>query len=105
MPEALPAPGRSGVRIAGDHFQWLVAWQGCVVALRENGLGESNPILSVGVEVDNAGNLDDVVFHRKCPPHTYIQVKYAVDSGRLVDLDYLTEPSKSGGTSILRKIA
>lgn len=101
----LPAPGRTAVRITGDHYQWLVAWHGCVIALHEHAQHVPNPILAVGVEVDDAGNLDDVVLWRRSPPHTYSQVKYAVDSTTPVDTEFLTAPSKSGGPSILRKIA
>lgn len=102
---ALPAPGRTAVRIAGDMHQWLIVWQGCVTILRDNALHVANPVVAVGVEVDHAGNLDDVVLHRITPPHTYGQVKYAVDSTSPVNTDYLLKPGSSGGRSILSKIA
>ena len=101
----LKRPGRSAVRITGDYYQWLIAWQGCVTALYDKAERRDNPVVAVGVEVDGAGNLDDVVLYRKYPPHTLMQVKYAVDSRSPVDTKYLTEPSISGGPSILRKIA
>ncbi|EDY55710.1 SAVED domain-containing protein [Streptomyces sp. SID5470] len=104
MPD-LPAPSSTGVRIAGDRYQWLVAWQGCVVAVRDEALHASNPVVAVGVEVDDAGNLDDVVLYRQVPPHTYMQVKYAADSSTPVNEDYLLKPSDRGGPSILRKMA
>jgi hypothetical protein len=105
MTEPLPAPSATGVRTAGDRYQWLVAWQGCLTVLRDAATSAENPALSVGIEVDDAGNLDDVVLYRHRPPHTYQQVKYAVDDRTLVNTEYLTDPSKSGGPSILRKIA
>jgi hypothetical protein len=93
------------VRITGDHYQWLLAWQGCVLALRDHALQAGNPIIALGVEADNAGNLDDIIFWRERPPHRYHQAKYAVDSSTPVNTDYLTKRSPSGGPSILRKIA
>jgi hypothetical protein len=101
----LPAPSATGVRIAGDRYQWLVAWGACVEALRETATGAENPVVSIGVEVDGVGNLDDVVIRRTRPPHAYKQVKYTVDSRTPVNTDYLTEPSPRGGPSILEKIA
>ncbi|MET9904630.1 SAVED domain-containing protein [Streptomyces sp. NPDC006446] len=104
MPD-LPAPSSTGVRIAGDRYQWLVAWQGCVTAVRDAALHAPNPVVAVGVEVDGVGNVDDVVLYRKTPPHTYMQVKYAADSSTPVNEDYLLKLSDQGGPSILRKLA
>jgi hypothetical protein len=101
----LARPGRTAVRITGDYYQWVVAWQGCVTVLYDKAEHRINPVIAVGVEIDGAGNLDDVVLYREHPPHTRMQVKYAVDSRSPVDTYYLTEPSTDGGTSILRKIA
>src|SRR5512132_2224348 len=86
-------------------YQWLIVWRGCVAALRDHSRRPANPVIAVGVEVDGVGNLDDVVLYRRVPPHTYGQVKYAVDSTSPVNEAYLLEPSRSGGSSILRKIA
>jgi hypothetical protein len=105
MTEPQPAPSPTGVRIAGDRYQWLIAWQACVTVLRDASESVVNPAVSVGVEVDDAGNVDDVVIRRNQPPHSYKQVKYAVDSSTPVNSDYLTAPSKTGGPSILRKLA
>ncbi|MEU6449802.1 SAVED domain-containing protein [Streptomyces sp. NPDC046979] len=104
MPD-LPAPSSTGVRIAGDRYQWLIAWQGCVAAVRDAALRVADPVVAVGVEVDGVGNVDDVVLYRKQPPHTYTQVKYAADSGTPVNEDYLLKSSDQGGPSILRKLA
>jgi hypothetical protein len=105
MTAPLPAPSATGVRIAGDRYQWLVAWQACVTVLLDAATGASNPVIMVGVEVDGAGNLDDVVLYRRHPPHAYKQVKYAVDSTTPVNTDYLTQPAATGSKPILRKIA
>ncbi|MFD3804430.1 hypothetical protein ACFWTC_12535 [Streptomyces sp. NPDC058619] len=103
--EPLPAPSPTSVRITGDHYQWLIAWTGCLTLLRENAIHAANPVISVGVEADDAGNLDDVVLLRCTPPHTYVQVKYTVSSATPVNEEYLTKPSPTGGPSILKKIA
>ncbi|HUZ55863.1 MAG TPA: SAVED domain-containing protein [Streptosporangiaceae bacterium] len=105
MTEPLPVPSATGARIAGDRYQWLVAWHACVTVLHDDATGASNPAVSVGVEVDNAGNVDDVVIHRRRPPHNFKQVKYAVDSRTPVNGEYLTAPSRTGSRSILAKIA
>lgn len=105
MREPLPRPSATGVRIAGDRFQWLIAWSACVEALLDSAPGVANSVVSIGVELDGVGNLDDVVVHRTRPPHAYKQVKYAIDSSTPINTAYLTKPSPSGGPSILAKIA
>src|ERR1700678_4244500 len=104
MNRPLPAPSPTGVRIAGDHYQWLVAWQACVALLHDAATGAANPVVSIGVEVDSTGNVDDVVIRRRQPPCVYKQVKYCVDSSSPVNIAYLTKLSRTGGPSILRKI-
>lgn len=92
-------PSASGVRIAGDNYQWLHAWRCCMEALHEHLTGNSsNPVIAVGVEEVGVGNGDDVVLYRTQSPHTYVQVKYAVDNRSAVNLDYL---DRSG---VLRKM-
>jgi hypothetical protein len=102
---ALPAPSATGVRIAGDRYQWLVAWLACVIVLHDARTGTMNPVIKVGVEADHAGNLDDVIRYRHHPPHTYQQVKYGVDHSTPVTTGYLIRSSRAGGPSILAKIA
>lgn len=90
MPTDNQMPSSTGVRIAGDHYQWLHAWSACMDAFYDYLTGNSdNPIEAVGVEVPGAGNVDDVVRYRSYPPHVYAQVKYAVDSNVAVGLEYL----------------
>jgi hypothetical protein len=76
-----------------------------VAALLDFASGVVNPIVGIGVEVDGVGNLDDVVIHRGRPPHTHKQVKYTVGSATPVNTAYLTDPSRTGGPSILAKMA
>lgn len=85
-------PSASGVRIAGDNYQWLHVWQVCMEALYEHlTASAANPTTAVGVEEAGVGNGDDVVRHRMRAPNTYVQVKYAVDYRTPVGLKYLDE--------------
>jgi hypothetical protein len=104
MTEALPRPSRTGARIAGDRFQWLFAWEACVRALHDAEHGSVNPVVRVGIEVDGAGNVDDVVSYRQDPPHTYTQVKYAVDSSTPLNTAFMTTVGTPTGDSILQKL-
>ncbi|WP_211244395.1 SAVED domain-containing protein [Actinospica robiniae] len=105
MTGVLPTPSRSGVRIAGDMYQWLIVWHGCVTVLRDHVIRPAKPVIGVGVEVDGVGNLDDVILYHQKPPHTYGQVKYAVGSSTPVNEAYLLAPGPTGGPSILAKVA
>jgi hypothetical protein len=67
MTGPLPVPSPSGARVAGDRYQWLVAWHACLTVLHDAATGASNPAVSVGVEADDVGNLDDVVIRRRRP--------------------------------------
>lgn len=102
---SLGPPSRTGARIAGDMYQWLHAWEACVAALGDRTFGAENPVVTVEVEAAGTGNLDDLVRRRREPPHSYSQIKYAVDARTPVSGDYLLKPSNSGGPSILSKIA
>jgi hypothetical protein len=96
QPHQMPSP--TGVRIAGDEYQWLHVWRACLQILHERVNGAANPGGSVGVEERGVGNGDDVVIHRVAPPHSYSQVKYAVDGSTPVNIDYLKT------SSVLRKL-
>jgi hypothetical protein len=92
-------PSATGVRIAGDEYQWLHAWRICMDLLRDNSTGRTaNPTVAVGIEEIGVGNGDDVVRYRQVPPHAFMQVKYAVDARTAADLEYL----ESSG--VLRKL-
>jgi hypothetical protein len=85
-------PSSTGVRVAGDRYQWGHVWRFCLQMLEENdSLSRANPAVAVGVEVSGAGNLDDVVLFRQTPPHVYAQVKYAVDASSPLGLAYLRD--------------
>lgn len=92
-------PSATGVRIAGDDYQWLHAWRTCMEIVHEQATGNTdNPGIAVGIEEPGVGNGDDVVRHRTQPPHAYMQVKYAVDNRTPVGLTYLDDQK------ILRKL-
>ncbi|HEY9312459.1 SAVED domain-containing protein [Williamsia sp.] len=92
-------PSATGVRIAGDNYQWLHVWRVCMEALHHDLTSKTdNPTIAVGVEEPGVGNGDDVVQHRLRPPHAYTQVKYAVDNRTAVGLNYLADEG------ILRKM-
>ena len=89
---------RSAVRIAGDDYQHLVAWNEALEALRPD-----NDVVSITVEQPDAGNVDDVVLRRRTRPHRYIQVKHAVDATSPVGHEWMTTRSKPTASSLLEK--
>lgn len=107
MTGPLPSPTPTGVRVAGDRYQWLHVWRACLEVLRDGSgpIAHANPAIAVGVEADDAGNVDDVVLYRRNPPHTYSQVKWTANASTPLGVQYLTETQTSGGTSLLAKFA
>jgi hypothetical protein len=107
MPCPLPQPTPTGVRIAGDRYQWLHVWRACLEVLRDSSdpIARTNPAIAVGVEADGAGNVDDAVLYRQNPPHTYSQVKWAANAKTPIGLDYLTETQTPRGSCLLAKFA
>ena len=91
---------QSASRIAGDYYQHLVAWNETLEALRPG-----NDVLTITVEHPDAGNVDDIVVHRRTGPSTFIQVKHTVDARTPVGSKWLleTRTSNSKTLSILRK--
>lgn len=88
MTGALPAPSPSGARLTGDDLQHLIAWYWCLKAC-----SPGSGITSVGIEVDHAGNLDDVAIAYTDGRRRYIQVKAAVSSVGLVNTAWLKAPA------------
>ena len=91
---------QSASRIAGDYYQHLVAWNETLEALRPD-----NDVLTITVEHPNAGNVDDIVVHRRTGPSTFIQVKHTVDARTPVGYKWLLEKrsSNSKALSLLQK--
>lgn len=89
---------RSAVRIAGDDYQHLVAWNEALEALRPD-----SDVISITVEQPDTGNVDDVVLQRSSGPHRYIQVKHAVDATSPVGHQWMTTRPKPTASSLLEK--
>ena len=106
MTGPLPVPSPSGARVAGDRYQWLVAWHACLTVLHDAAIPApaTQPSASASKQTTSATSMTSSIRRRR-PPHSYKQVKYAVDSHTPVNGGYLTAPSKADGPSILAKIA
>jgi hypothetical protein len=87
----------SGVRIQGDDYQHLFAWQQVLRMLRP-GQG----VVAVEVEAPNAGNVDDVVVRRNGGADEYYQVKFSVDATHPIDHDWWIDRG-TAATSPLEK--
>ena len=90
----------SAARIAGDYFQHLVAWNESLEALRSH-----DDLTGVTVEHPDAGNVDDIVVHKRTGPSLYTQVKHAVDATTPVGQRWLMTPRTStpASSSVLQK--
>ena len=105
MTEPLPVPSPTGVRIAGDRYQWLVAWEACVTVLRDASESAVNPAVSVGVEVEAPGTwttLSSTETIRRTPTSRSSTPSTA---GRRSTPPTSPPSTKTGGPSILQKIA
>lgn len=91
-------PSASGARLTGDDVQHAVAWH---AALRT--LVPHTGVRAVTVEAADVGNVDDVAIFKDPGPNDYIQVKATVSAQRAATLDWLCEPTRSGGASILQR--
>ncbi len=88
----------SGARISGDDYQHLFAW-----CLMLQALQTGSEIAALGVEDPAAGNVDDVTLYPRQGRDRYYQVKFSVDARQLVNVQWLTSPSRAGGQSILQR--
>lgn len=95
MPSPLSA---SGARLQGDDYQHLYGWYQAVGLLipRED-------ILTVSIEAEGAGNVDDVVVARTRPPTLYCQLKYAVDASSPIQCQWWTDCASARSRSVLKK--
>ncbi|WP_185792127.1 SAVED domain-containing protein [Actinoallomurus bryophytorum] len=59
-------------------------------------------MLQIEMEVNDAGNVDDVIVRHRTAPHRYTQVKYAASAATPVNTSYLTS-RRRGSTSLLEK--
>ena len=87
----------SGARIRGDDYQHLFAW---IQVLRAIQVGSD--IIEIGIEDPEAGNADDVTVYRDGGGREYYQVKSSVEAREAAGIEWLMNPSRSGGPSILQ---
>jgi SMODS-associated and fused to various effectors sensor domain len=78
-------PRPSGVRMAGDDYQHLYTWLYALHLMRE-----SEGVTRVEFEVRDAGNVDDLVVHRRDQPTLYHQIKFVIDQRELLTHDWFT---------------
>ena len=88
----------SGARIRGDDYQHLFAWIQVLRAIQvESG------ILEVGIEDPEAGNADDVTVYMDGQEREYYQVKSSVDARETIGLEWLMQPSRANGPSVVQR--
>ena len=87
----------SGARIRGDDYQHLFAW---IQVLRAIQVGSD--VVEIGIEDPEAGNADDVTVYRDGGGREYYQVKSSVEAREAAGVEWLMNPSRAGGPSILQ---
>ncbi|WP_217913844.1 SAVED domain-containing protein [Miltoncostaea marina] len=92
----LPSP--SGARLSGDDYQHLLTWFHALQLLRKE-----SGVTRVEFEVGYAGNVDDLVVHRRDKPTLYHQIKYVVAQAQPLTHEWFTTPSRTGGPSPLKR--
>ena len=88
---------RSGARIRGDDYQHLFTWIQVIHAF----LGHSG-LIAMGVEDPKTGNADDVTVYKENGEREYFQIKSSVDARERISIEWLMEPSRSGGPSVIQ---
>lgn len=91
-------PSRSGVRRGGDAYQNLITW-GAALRL----IQPASDITQLEIEINGAGNVDDVVLRSHSRGDRFCQVKWATETARMVDEDFMTKPAGRGKT-LLQKL-
>jgi hypothetical protein len=90
-------PAASGARLLGDDYQHLLTW------LHAAQLVHRDPqVTRVELEKHGAGNIDDLVVHRRDRPALYHQVKFTTQPGRPLTGDWFTEAPGGGSTPLQR---
>jgi len=81
-------PAASGARLLGDDYQHLLTW------LHAAQLIHRDPdVTRVELEKHAAGNVDDLVVHRRDKPALYHQVKFTTEPGQPLTSDWFLEGS------------
>jgi hypothetical protein len=91
----------SGARIRGDDYQHLFAWCQVLRALQSG-----SDIIAVGIEDPDPAtcNADDVTVYHREERDEFYQVKSSVDAHALANCAWLTNPSRTGGPSMLQQL-
>ncbi|WP_158264265.1 SAVED domain-containing protein [Amycolatopsis sp. CA-126428] len=86
------------MRRSGDHYQDLIAWGAALRVIQPH-----NEITQLELEINGAGNVDDVVLRRPTLGHRYTQVKWATTTASMINDKYLTDRPRRG-KSVLEKL-
>lgn len=90
-------PAASGARLLGDDYQHLLTW------LHAAQLVHRDPeVTRVELEKHAAGNVDDLVVHRRDQAALYHQVKFTTQPGQPLTGDWFID-APTGGTSPLKR--
>jgi hypothetical protein len=90
-----PAP--SGARLLGDDYQHLLTWLHAAQLLHRD-----PEIVRVELEKQAAGNVDDLVVHRRTGPVLYHQVKFTTYPGEPLTADWFVN-ARAGSQPPLRR--
>lgn len=97
MSEPERGPAASGARLLGDDYQHLLTW------LHAAQLVHHDPqVIRVELEKHGAGNVDDLVVHRRERPALYHQVKFTTQPGQPLTGDWFTKAPGGGSTPLQR---
>lgn len=81
-----PGPAASGARLLGDDYQHLLTW------LHAAQLIHRDPdVMRIELEKQAAGNVDDLVVHRRTKSALYHQVKFTTQPGEALTADWFTD--------------
>lgn len=92
----LPAP--SGARLAGDDYQHAFTLLYALKLVFDNG-----NVTKIEMEVDGAGNVDDLIVHRNNAPTLYNQIKFVTSQKQPLEHTWFTTPPKKGQETPLRR--
>ena len=97
MSKSERGPAASGARLLGDDYQHLLTW------LHAAQLVHRDPqVTRVELEKHGAGNVDDLVVHRRERPALYHQVKFTTQPGRPLTGDWFTDAPGGCSTPLQR---
>jgi hypothetical protein len=83
--------------MAGDDYQHLFTWLQALKLLREH-----DRVERIVMEARNAGNVDDVVVHRRGRPNVFHQVKFVVDHRAPLTHEWFTTPGDAKHSPLQR---